>query len=174
MTSGILINSSIIAEMFLAANGYIENVKRNNTGSLLIMKISAILKGSVCVLGLVGVGNFFAAPANAGDAAARGAVTIVRPSGASVSVSAELTAPTSAYFTGPALLVTPLYNGTIGANDESVVSLQIDPGAVVNLVSPPSSTIEAAIAAKIDAGIATSVEDLAALIRAASVNGGLE
>ncbi|MEH2368567.1 hypothetical protein [Nostoc sp.] len=138
------------------------------------MKVSAILKGSVCVLGLVGVGNFFAAPANAGEAAARGAVTIVRPSGASVSVSGELTAPTSAYFTGPALVVTPTYNGTIGANDESVVTLTIDPGAVVNLVSPPSSTIEAAIAAKIDAGTATTVEDLAALVRAASVNNGLE
>ncbi|PHM09547.1 hypothetical protein [Nostoc sp. 'Peltigera malacea cyanobiont' DB3992] len=138
------------------------------------MKVSAILKGSVCVLGLVGVGNLFAAPANAGDAAARGAVTIVRPSGSSVSVSAELTAPTSAYFTGPMLLVTPAYSGTAGGNDELVTSLTIDPGAVVNLVSPPSSTIEAAIATKIDASTVTAVEDLAALVRAASVNGGLE
>ncbi len=54
------------------------------------MKLSTIIKGSVCVLGLVGVGNFFAAPANADQAAARGAVTIVRPSGSSISVSGEL------------------------------------------------------------------------------------
>ncbi|WP_445637284.1 TonB-dependent receptor [Nostoc sp. DSM 114161] len=137
------------------------------------MKISAIVKGSVCLLGLVGVGNLFAAPANAGDAAARGAVTIVRPSGASISVSAELTAPTSAYFTGPALVVTPTYGGTAGGNDESVVDLTIDPGAVVNLASPPSATIEAAIAAQIDAASFSTVEDLAALVRAASA-GGLE
>jgi hypothetical protein len=169
-----LIKFSVITENFLGSNGYIENAKINNTRSLLIMKISAILKGSVCVLGLVGVGNFFAAPANAGDAAARGAVTIVRPSGSSISISAELTAPTSAYFTGPALVVTPAYSGTAGGNDELVDSLEIDPGAVVNLVSPPSSTIEAAIAAQIDAQAFADVQDLAALVRAASVNGGLE
>ncbi|MFN6564666.1 MAG: hypothetical protein RMY28_033385 [Nostoc sp. ChiSLP01] len=137
------------------------------------MKISAIVKGSVCLLGLVGVGNLFAAPANAGDAAARGAVTIVRPSGSSISVSAELTAPSAAYFTGPALTVTPTYGGVAGGNDESVVDLMIDPGAVVNLTSPPSATIEAAIAAQIDAASFTEVQDLAALVRAASA-GGLE
>ncbi|BAY79728.1 hypothetical protein NIES25_62140 (plasmid) [Nostoc linckia NIES-25] len=137
------------------------------------MKISAIVKGSVCLLGLVGVGNLFAAPANAGDAAARGAVTIVRPSGSSVSISAELTAPTAAYFTGPALTVTPTYSGTAGSNQELVDALEIDPGAVVNLASPPSATIEAAIAAQIDNATFSTVEDLAALVRAAS-SGGLE
>ncbi len=137
------------------------------------MKISAIVKGSICLLGLVGVGNLLAAPANAGDAAARGAVTIVRPSGSSISISAELTAPTSAYFTGPTLVVTPTYSGVAGGNDELVDSLEIDPGAVVNLVSPPSSTIEAAIAAQIDAQAFADVQDLAALVRAASA-GSLE
>ncbi|MBD2562535.1 MULTISPECIES: hypothetical protein [Nostoc] len=136
------------------------------------MKLSTIIKGSVCVLGLVGIGNFFAAPANAGDAAARGAVTIVRPSGSSLSVSAELTAPSGAYFTGPTLVVTPTYTGVIGGNDEAVDTFTIDPGAVITLTSPPSATIEAAIAAAIDAGAFTDVVDIATLVRAA--NGGLE
>ncbi|MEH2023615.1 hypothetical protein [Nostoc sp.] len=138
------------------------------------MKLSTIIKGSVCVLGLVGVGNSFASPAFAGDASARGAVTVVRSSGSSISVSAELTAPTGAYFTGPTLVITPTYTGTAGSNAEQVDTLTIDPGAVAFPAAPPSATIQAAVAAQIDLISIADVQDLATLVRAASVNGGLE
>ncbi len=42
-------------------------------------KLSIVLRGSICLLGLVSVGNFLAAPANAQQATARGAVTLIRP-----------------------------------------------------------------------------------------------
>jgi len=136
------------------------------------MKISAIVKGGICVLGLVGVGNILAAPANAGDAAARGAVTIVRPSGSSISVSGEITAPTGTQFPGP-LTVTPVTSDS-GLNIESVTSLSVDPGAVVDSTATSGGTIEGAIAALITTGAFTDVVDLATLVRAASVNNGLE
>lgn len=134
------------------------------------MKISTIIKGSVCVLGLVGVSNFFAAPAKADQAAARGAVTIVRPSGSSVSVSGELVAPSGTQFPGP-LTITPTISGTVGGQDEAIDSLEIDPGALEESISTSSSTIEGAIAALITGY--TDIQDVTALVRAASA-GGLE
>ena len=138
------------------------------------MKISAIVKGGICVLGLVGVGNILAAPANAGDAAARGAVTIVRPSGSSISVSGEITAPTGTQFPGP-LVIAPLTTDA-GTNTESVTNLTVTPGVLVASVATASikGTIESAIATLITAATITKVEDLSTLVRAASVNNGLE
>jgi hypothetical protein len=137
------------------------------------MKLSTIIKGSVCVLGLVGVGNFFAAPANAGDAAARGAVTIVRPSTSSISVSGELTLPTGNLFTGP-LTINVLGGANPGGNDETLAGIAIAPTGVT-VVAAGSNPVEEAVAAAITAG--ASVQDDVALIRAAGgVNGfgGLE
>jgi hypothetical protein len=136
------------------------------------MKLFTIIKSSVCVLGLFGVGNFFAAPANAGDAAARGAVTIVRPSGSSFSISGELTAPTGTQFPGPLTITPGASGGTVGGNDEDVSSLQIDPGTVEASIATSGGSIEGAIATLITGF--TTIEDVTALVRAASVNGGLE
>jgi len=140
------------------------------------MKISAIVKGGICVLGLVGVGNILAAPANAGDAAARGAVTIVRSSGSSISVSGEITAPTGTQFNGP-LTITPRTTDA-GLNTESVTDLEVAPGVpVVSTATAGSGTIELAIATLITANALLtppSIIDLATLVRAASVNNGLE
>jgi hypothetical protein len=171
MTSGILEKSSIIAERILVSNGYIENVKRNNTRSLLIMKISAIVKGSICLLGLVGVGNILAAPASADQASARGAVTIVRPSGSSISVSGEVVAAPGTDFS--ALDVVVNGNSAPGTNQEVVTGITVTPTAAAASTTPPT-TIEAAIAAQIAAGSFTAVEDIATLVRAAGANGGLE
>ncbi|MHC0064517.1 hypothetical protein ACWATR_16705 [Nostoc sp. UIC 10890] len=135
------------------------------------MKLSTVIKGSVCVLGLVGVSNFFAAPAKADQAAARGAVTIVRPSGSSISVSGEIVAPSGMQFPGP-LTVTPGVTDA-GLNTESVTDIQIDPGTLEESVVTSGTTIEAAIAAAITAGGFTDVVDIATLVRAASA-GGLE
>ena len=141
------------------------------------MKISAIVKGGICVLGLVGVGNILAAPANAGDAAARGAVTIVRSSGSSISVTGEITAPTGTQFPGP-LTITPVTTEK-GLNTESVTDLTVTPGVLVASVATASikGTIESAIATLITANAVLtppSIIDLATLVRAASVNNGLE
>lgn len=164
--------------MFLVSNGYIENAKINNTKGLLIMKISAIVKGGICLLGLVGVGNILAAPASAGQAAARGSATFVRASGASSSVSGELTLPNNAFFPGP-LTVTATYGGTSAAGDETVDTLAIDPGTPdITALSTSSSSnpfVQAAADALTAAG--TDVGAVAAIIRAgggANGLGGLE
>ncbi|MEH1765767.1 hypothetical protein [Nostoc sp.] len=138
------------------------------------MKISAILKGSICLLGLVGVGNILAAPASAGQAAARGAVTIVRASGASISVSGELTLPNNAYY-DQTLTITPTITGTPAADDEVVTSLLIDPGTpnVTNL-STSSNPFVASAAAALDAAVSNSdIGAQAAIIRAGAGANGL-
>ncbi|WP_335089067.1 hypothetical protein [Nostoc sp.] len=139
------------------------------------MKISAIVKGSICLLGLVGVGNILAAPASADQAAARGAVTIVRASGASVSVSGELALPNNAYFPGP-LTITPTYGtGTAATDDETVDSLEIDPGtADVTNLSASSNPFVASAAAALDAAVtAGDIGAQAAIIRAGAGSNGL-
>ncbi|MBN3944324.1 MAG: hypothetical protein V7L21_24280 [Nostoc sp.] len=135
------------------------------------MKISAIVKGSICLLGLVGVSNILAAPASAGQASARGAVTVVRPSGSSLSVSGELVGATGTDFT--ALDVVVVGNTGPGTNQEVVTGLTLTP-TVGTASSTPPTTIAAAIAAQIAATPVTAVEDLATLVRAAGVGGGLE
>ncbi|ACC83522.1 hypothetical protein Npun_F5190 [Nostoc punctiforme PCC 73102] len=135
------------------------------------MKISAIVKGSICLLGLVGVGNILAAPASADQAAARGAVTIVRPSGSSISVSGEVVAAPGTDFTAVAVVVDG--GASQGTNAETVTGITVTPVTGTSSTTPPT-TIEGAIAAQIAAGTFSAVEDLSALIRAASANGGLE
>lgn len=132
------------------------------------MKFSTIIKGSVCVLGLVGVSNFFAAPAKADQAAARGAVTIVRPSGSSISVSGEVVAVPGTDFSD----VTVAFTGSDpGTNIETISELTVTPTAAASTGS--ATTIEAAIATAITDGNFTALEDVAALVRAYSA-GGLE
>ncbi|MDZ8184567.1 MAG: hypothetical protein RMX96_06930 [Nostoc sp. ChiSLP02] len=140
------------------------------------MKISAIVKGSICLLGLVSVGNILAAPASAGQSAARGAVTLVRASGASISVSGELTVPQNAYYESD-LKITPTYTGTSGADDEVVADLTISPGTPnTSLLTASSNPFVTSAAAALDAA-AGDIGAQAAIIRAgAGVNGlgGLE
>ncbi|MDZ8106872.1 MAG: hypothetical protein RM338_14805 [Nostoc sp. DedQUE12a] len=134
------------------------------------MKLSTIIKGSVCVLGLVGVSNFFAAPAKADQAAARGAVTIVRPSGSSISVSGEVVAVPGADFSSVTVAITNGANP--GTNTETLDGITVTPTAGDGTATD-NSTIEGAIATKITDGTITTVEDIAALVRAYSA-GGLE
>ncbi|MBX9259162.1 hypothetical protein H1Q63_35465 [Desmonostoc muscorum CCALA 125] len=137
------------------------------------MKFSTIIKGSVCVLGLVGVSNFFAAPAKADQAAARGAVTVVRPSGSSISVSGELVAPSGTQFAGP-LAVTITTPSNPGLNTESLEGISIDPGEIAVSSAENGGTIEGAIAGLItDTALENGIVDVATYIRAYSA-GGLE
>ncbi len=138
------------------------------------MKISAIVKGGICLLGLVGVSNILAAPANAGQAAARGAVTIVRASGASISVSGELTLPNNAYY-DQILTITPTITGDPKADSEIVTVLTVDAGTpnVTNL-STSSNPFVASAAAALDAAVtANDIGAQAAIIRAGAGSNGL-
>ncbi|MBN3922216.1 hypothetical protein [Nostoc sp. NMS4] len=133
-------------------------------------KLSIIVRGSICLFGLMSVGNFFVAPANAQQATARGAVSLTRPSGAFLSVSGEVILPSGSYFDG-GLQITPTYGGIIGGNDETINSLTITPGVVKTItISSPNSFINtAANLLNSDA----SIEDMTTLIRAGSGNNGL-
>ncbi|WP_414543032.1 hypothetical protein [Nostoc sp. CCY0012] len=133
------------------------------------MKISAVIKGSICLLGLVAVGNVLAAPAQAGPASARGAATVVRMNGSSISVSGELTAPSGMYY-GGALIVSPA--GTLpGDNTETIFSLLIDPGAPTGTATASANPVVAAVAAAIT-NAAGNLSDEASLIRAAGGSTG--
>ncbi|MEH1850196.1 MAG: hypothetical protein V7L11_00580 [Nostoc sp.] len=135
------------------------------------MKISAILKGSICLLGLVGVANILAAPASAGQgqASARGAVTIVRPSGSSISVSGEVVAAPGTDFN--AVDVEIQGGAGQGTNQETVAGLTVTPSSTA-AATTNSTTIQGAIAALITGY--TNLEDVTALVRAAGASGGLE
>ncbi|MFN6482763.1 MULTISPECIES: hypothetical protein [unclassified Nostoc] len=133
-------------------------------------KLSTILRGSICLFSLVSVGNFLAAPANAQQATARGAVSLIRPSGAFLSVSGEVILPSGSYFDG-GLTITPKYGGVIGGNDETITSLTITPGVVkTTTVSNPNSFIDTT-ANFLNNG--ASIEDMTTIIRAGTANNGL-
>ncbi|WP_218651756.1 hypothetical protein [Nostoc sp. C052] len=133
-------------------------------------KLSIILRGSICLFGLVSVGNFLAAPVNAQQATARGAVSIIKPSGEFLSVSGEVTLPSGSYFDG-GVKITPTYGGIIGGNDETITSLTITPGVVkTTTVSSPNSFIDTTANLLNNA---TSIEDMTAIIRAGTGNNAL-
>ncbi|WP_334978160.1 hypothetical protein [Nostoc sp.] len=133
-------------------------------------KLSIILRGSICLFGLVSVGNFLAAPVNAQQATARGAVSIIKPSGEFLSVSGEVTLPSGSYF-DVGVKITPTYGGIIGGNDETITSLTITPGVVkTTTVSSPNSFIDTTANLLNNA---TSIEDMTAIIRAGASNNAL-
>ncbi|MEA5605183.1 hypothetical protein [Nostoc sp. UHCC 0252] len=132
-------------------------------------KFSIIFQQSICLLSLVS-GNFLAAPANAQQATATGAVTLIRPSGTFLSISGEVTLPSGSYFEG-GLQITPIYGGVAGTNEETVNSLTITPGIVktTTLSNPNSFTNTAANLLN----NSNSVEDVTTLIQAGAGNNGL-
>ncbi|MBH8573127.1 hypothetical protein I8752_08880 [Nostocaceae cyanobacterium CENA369] len=132
-------------------------------------KLSIIFRGSICLLGLVSVGNFLAAPARAQQATAVGAVTLIRPSGAFLSVSGEIVLPSGSYIDG-GLTVAPTFGGIVGGNQETIKSLTITPGAIkTTTISNPNSIIDAVVTS-INNNPSASVEDITTLIRAGAGN----
>lgn len=113
------------------------------------MKISTLIKGSICVLGLVGTGSVFSAPASAEMASATGSVVVTRSDMSSVSISGEVTLPSGMYYDGD-LTVTPSITGAPGDGDEVIESLLITPGDVTPMDVDTPSSIEAAVATKIN------------------------
>ncbi|MBN3883889.1 MAG: hypothetical protein V7K64_26495 [Nostoc sp.] len=133
-------------------------------------KLSIILRGSICLFGFVSAGNFLAAPANAQQATARGAVSIIRPSGTFLSVSGELILPSGSYFDG-GVKIAPTYGGIAGGNQETITSLTITPGVVkTTTLSSPNPFINTAVNLLNNS---TSIEDMTAIIRAGTGSNGL-
>jgi hypothetical protein len=133
-------------------------------------KLSIMIRGSICLLGLVNVGNFLAAPANAQQARATGAAALVRPSGSSISVSGVLTLPSGAYYDGD-LKIAPTYGGIAGTNDETITSLIITPGEIkTTTLTNPNPFIDTA-AILLRSGV--PVKDAATIIQAGAGDNGL-
>ncbi len=132
-------------------------------------KLSIILQQSIFLLSLIS-GNFLAAPANAQQATAIGAVTLIRPSGTFLSISGEVILPSGSYFDG-GLQITFMYGGVAGTNEETITSLTITPGIVqTTTLSNPNSFTNTTANLLNDS---TSVEDATTLIRAGAGNNGL-
>jgi hypothetical protein len=128
-------------------------------------KLSIVLRGSICLLGLVSVGNFLAAPANAQQATARGAVTLIRPSGTFLSVTGELILPSGSDYNA-GIKIAPTYGGIAGSNEETITSLTITPGVVkTTTLSSPNSLIDA-VTTSLNNSV--SIEDTITIIRAGS------
>ena len=133
-------------------------------------KLSIILRGSIYLLGLVSVGNFLAAPVNAQQATAIGAITLIRPSGSFLSVTGEVFLPSGSYYDG-GLTIAPTYGRIAGGNDETITGLTITPGVVkTTTLSNPNTFIDTAANLLNNS---TSVEDATTIIRAGAGNNGL-
>ncbi|NDJ23006.1 hypothetical protein GS682_15470 [Nostoc sp. B(2019)] len=139
--------------------------------NVLSNNLSIILRGSICLLGLVSVGNFLVSPANAQQATALGAVTLIRPSGTFLSISGELTLPAGSFYSGGGLTVAPTYGGTAGSNNETITSLTITPGVInTTTLASPNPFIETAATSLNNA---ISIDDVTAIIRSGAGNNGL-
>ncbi|WP_193197819.1 hypothetical protein [Nostoc sp. MG11] len=143
------------------------------------MKVSAILKGSVCLLGLVGAGGLLAEQANADQAAARASASVTRPGSVTESLSGEVLLPTGYYFNGTGgntLTVTPSYNNP-GTTNQSLNGLAFNAGTPVATNS--SGTIAGVVIDMLQGDNtgnvnAATIDDAAAIIKAAAGADGLE
>ena len=133
------------------------------------MKISTLVIGSICVLGLVGAGSLFAAPANAGQASATGSAVVTRIDGSVISVSGELTLPNGMHY-DTNLTVTPTYSGASTTNDETDTSLLITPTTATGTGTATFTPVATAVATKITD--ATDLSAQSSLIRAAGGSTG--
>ncbi|WP_193197822.1 hypothetical protein [Nostoc sp. MG11] len=142
----------------------------------LFSQLSITIKGSACLLSLVGVSNFWVAPANAEQAVARGAVTIVRPSGAYQSLSGELFLPEGMYFnsgSNPTLIVTPIFTN-LGTSNESIKSLSISAGTPASTATIDTNPFVSVTGQTVEAvKNVNELEDAAALIQAGNGVQGL-
>ncbi|MFN6564668.1 MAG: hypothetical protein RMY28_033395 [Nostoc sp. ChiSLP01] len=96
------------------------------------------LKRSICLLGFISIGNFIAVPVYAQEAVARGAVSIVSPSGAYQSLSGELSLPVSNNFLNPGtnttLTITPTFTN-IGSTNQRITSLSLTVGTANEIIT---------------------------------------
>lgn len=101
-------------------------------------------KRSVYLLGFISLTNFVAAPVHAQQAVARGAVSIVSPSGAYQSVSGELFLPVSNNVlntgTSTTLTVTPTFTN-IGTINERITSLSLTVGTATEVITNNNNSL---------------------------------
>jgi hypothetical protein len=107
-------------------------------------QLPVMFKRSIYLLGFISFTNFIAAPASAQEAVARGAVSIVSPSGAYQSVSGELFLPVSNNVLNPGisttLTITPTFTN-IGAIDERITSLSLTVGTATEVISNNNNSL---------------------------------
>ncbi|MBG1243310.1 hypothetical protein [Nostoc sp. NZL] len=107
-------------------------------------KLPLTIKRSLYLLGFISVGNLIAAPVHAQQAVARGAVSIVSPSGAYQSVSGELSLPVSNNFLNPGtnttLTITPTFTN-IGATNERITSLSLTVGTASEIITNNNNSL---------------------------------
>ncbi|WP_445637286.1 Filamentous hemagglutinin FhaB/tRNA nuclease CdiA-like TPS domain-containing protein [Nostoc sp. DSM 114161] len=96
------------------------------------------LKRSIYLLGFISIGNFITVPVYGQEAVARGAVSIVSPSGGYQSVSGELSLPVSNNFLNPGtnttLTITPTFTN-IGRTNQRITSLSLTVGTANKIIT---------------------------------------
>ncbi|MBE8967242.1 hypothetical protein IQ277_13570 [Nostocales cyanobacterium LEGE 12452] len=101
-------------------------------------QLPGTIKRTICLLGFISVGNFIAVPVYAQEAVARGAISIVSPSGAYQSVSGELSLPVSNNFLNPGtnttLTIMPTLTN-IGATNQTITSLSLIVGTASEIIT---------------------------------------
>ncbi|MFN6470584.1 MAG: hypothetical protein RMY36_013045 [Nostoc sp. SerVER01] len=107
-------------------------------------QLSVTCKKSIYLLGFISLANFIAAPVYAQEAVARGAVSIVSPSGAYQSVSGELFLPVSNNVLNPGtsttLTITPTFTN-IGTINERITSLSLTVGTATEVITNNNNSL---------------------------------
>ncbi|MBX9259160.1 hypothetical protein H1Q63_35455 [Desmonostoc muscorum CCALA 125] len=107
-------------------------------------ELPVTIKRSFYLLGFISLSNFITAPVHAQQAVARGAVSIVSPSGAYQSVSGELFLPVSNNFLNPGtsttLTITPTFTN-IGAINERITSLSLKVGTATEIITNNNNSL---------------------------------
>jgi hypothetical protein len=135
---------------------------------------TSILKAGCSMVGVMSVCALTATSAAAENASISGAVTYTRPSGYSLSYSAEKVAPTGFEFKGA---VTIVATGAIG--DTPPIGMTLDAGAAtaVGATAPTGATLKDAVITKLgalDITKPTGLDAYAAILKAAAGTNGLE
>ncbi|MBD2562534.1 MULTISPECIES: hypothetical protein [Nostoc] len=140
----------------------------------LFRKLPLTIKRSLCLLGFISVGNLITAPVHAQQAVARGAVSIVSPSGAYQSVSGELSLPVSNNFLNPGtnttLTITPTFTN-IGATNERITSLSLTVGTASEIITNNNNSLLNPTLQTVNNP--ASIPDAASLIQAINSTNGL-
>ncbi|MBC1240644.1 hypothetical protein [Nostoc sp. 2RC] len=107
-------------------------------------QLPVTIKKSFYLLAFISLGNLIAAPVNAQQAVARGAVSIVSPTGAYQSVSGELFLPVSNNVLNPGtsttLTVTPTFTN-IGTINERITSLSLTVGTATEVITNNNNSL---------------------------------
>lgn len=126
------------------------------------------LQKSLLVAGVLGLGSTIASPAFAQQAYASGSSTIVTMNGASQSLGAELATAAFYQIDGPVTVTPILVGGTLEVNELSFTNSPsfLGVGGQSSQAISPDASVEAAVAAKIDAATPTTLADGVSYTRA--------